>query len=465
MARGAREADLRIRGMGLMARFALSMTIALTVVMVIAGYALYRTATGLIEEAVERQIGRAMVLTHDAPEWEQVGKTARERMGGAIRIFPVKYGDELQHRGTVFRQFEVRKDRFREEFKPLQTWLVPDEVAGRDAALLRVVAAVLIVVVLVGAAVSLWIAQRVAQPLGDIVGDIRQISKGDLHHRSRARGGGEIELLARTIDRMAHELEEARDVEVELSIRQREMDLAAGVHEALLPLATPLIEGYDLGAAHLASAHFGGDFHDFIELGDGRVGLLVCDVSGEGIPAALIGATARSYLRSALSSGGDVAELLKGVNQELVRDVRRGMFVTALYVLVDPSTDRAQVACAGHKVPLVRYCAADEKLRLVHPEGIALGFDRGPVFDRTLRVQEIELAPGDRLFLTNASAVGLTDPDGEELGERSFYQAVLRHVKQPTPRFLRGVRQVLSDFVGDEGFSVGISLVTVSREA
>ena len=146
-------------------------------------------------------------------------------------------------------------------------------------------------------------------------------------------------------------------------------------------------------------------------------------------------------------------------------DMRRGMYVTALYLLVDPAHHAAQVICAGHKVPLLRYTAADRKLRKVHPGGIALGFDKGPVFDRSLEVVDFDLAPGDRLVLTSQGPLQVVDPDGEELGEELWFDAVGRHAKAATTTFLRGLKNELAEFADEEPFPKDVSILTVLREA
>jgi phosphoserine phosphatase RsbU/P len=320
-------------------------------------------------------------------------------------------------------------------------------------------------VVLVGAGVALWVASQVSRPVDVLIEDVRQIAKGDLEHRTHAVGAGEVELLARSIDRMTTDLQDARQAELELSIRQREREVAAGVREALLPLATPLVPGYDVGAAFLGATDFGGDFHDFIERSDGRIGLLVCGVSGLGFPAALVGATARSYLRGELERGDDLASSLRRVNRWLFEDMRRGMFVTALYALVDPAAGRAQIACAGHRVPLLRYEAAGGQMRVVHPEGIALGFDKGPVFDQRIQVVETPIEPGDRFVLTNSATVEVRSDEDRELGEKAFYARVLKHAALDTPQFLKAVRRDLERFGGEAGLNRDVSLVTIAREA
>ena len=319
-------------------------------------------------------------------------------------------------------------------------------------------------VIAAGALVAVWIAGQVAAPLEDLVDDVRQISHGNLHHKTRVRSGGEVALLAKTIDRMVSSLKEAQDAELELSAAEREMEVAAEVHEALLPDATPEVEGYELGALQIGCPTPGGDFFDFLQLEDGRIGLLLCEVSGKGVPGALVAATARSYLRTVLGDTGDITEGLRRVNGYLAKDVRRGMYVTAMYVLLDPATGQAEVACAGHKVPLLRYSAAERKIRILQPEGIALGFDRGPIFDRALETVEVELEPGDRLVLSNTGPVLVQDPDGEELGESAFYRAILKRASRETETMLADLEEVFEDFADEEPFPNDITVLSVRRE-
>jgi sigma-B regulation protein RsbU (phosphoserine phosphatase) len=321
----------------------------------------------------------------------------------------------------------------------------------------------MVLVLAVGALVALLVAGQVVRPIHDLVDDVRQIAMGDLSHRTRSRGGGEVMLLGRAIDRMTRELSEAQEAKLELSIRDRELDLAASVRESLLPLATPVVAGYDLGAAFLSSPQFGGDFHDFIELSDGRVGLLACDVSGRGVPAALVGSTARAYMRSELARGADLRETLQRINRWLAADVRRGMYVTAIYALIDPGKGTAQVVCAGHKIPVLRFTASDGRLRALHPEGIALGLDKGPVFDRRLQLQESPLEPGDRLLLANSAPVRIQNAEGSELGEKALFGRVLKHAHLDTQQFLKAMKRDFEQFAGEGGVPFDVSLVTIAR--
>jgi len=450
MSRAIRS-DLRLKGLGLRARFVLSMSIALAVVMLATGWVIYETVSRLGDNRMNEALSGAVRFSRDTPTYRRIP-------GGFVKdgvlIQEIVYGDG--ERGTVYT--------FGDDVLGRTNLFVPSADDGRDE-LLGLLFAIMAVVILVGAGVALWVAGQVSKPVLSLIEDVRQIARGNLDRKTRAVVGGEIELLARSIERMSADLKAAQEAELELSIRKREREVAAGVREALLPLATPLIQGYDVGAAFLTGPDFGGDFHDFIEREDGRLGLLVCGVSGNGIPAALVGATARSYLRGELERADDVVQAMQRVNRWLHADMRRGMFVTALYALVDPAKGTAQIVCAGHRVPLLRYDAAEGQIRVVHPEGIALGFDKGPVFDRRIQVVETPIDAGDRFLLTNSGPVELTNPDARELGEKPFYARVLKHGALDTQQFLKAVRRDLEAFTGDHGLGRDVSLVTIRREA
>jgi len=452
-----RDGDLRIKVLGLKARFALTMTASLAVVMTVTAVLLYAASSRIVTNAVEDSLSRAVRFTHES------GPIEAETQGWAgpngVQVFPFHAGTGgASEEGLLYRHETGIPPGAIDRFD----LLVPENKKG-GGAMLRVIAGIFGAVLLVGALVSVWVASSVSRPVETLIDDVRQIAKGDLRHRTRARGPGEIQLLARALDRMTDELAEGQESKLELSVRERELELATGVRDALMPAGMPLIEGYDLGAAFLASPRFGGDFHDFIQRTDGLWGVLVCDVSGRGVPAALVGATARAYLRSELERPGEVADAFKRVNRWLAQDVRRGMFITALYALLDPREGRATVACAGHKIPLLRVCAADGQLRVVQPEGIAFGFDKGPVFDRRLQVVEVPIDPGDRLVLTNSAPVRIQNDAGEELGEKAFYARVKRQSCPDATQFLRALRRDLEQYAGSAGFQEDLSLVTLSR--
>jgi serine phosphatase RsbU (regulator of sigma subunit) len=111
----------------------------------------------------------------------------------------------------------------------------------------------------------------------------------------------------------------------------------------------------------------------------------------------------------------------------------------------------------------VRFTAEDRKVRVVHPEGIALGFDKGPVFDSKLELALVPVERGDRLVLVNSGAVTVANAEGAELGEKGLYALVMKYGALPTDQFLSKLREALLAHAGDAPRERDISIVTVSR--
>jgi len=455
-----RDGDLRVKTMGLKARFVLATTLPLAVVTAVTAAMLYSKSAAIVRSSQEDLLSRAARLTHalrsteEAPAMELGQGVLHEETG--VLVYPYRYGET--GRGHLYRhELGVGTDSL-DRFD-----LYAPEAELAEVEMLWLIVGTFVVVLVIGATVSILVADSVSKPVEGLIYDVRQIAMGNLRHHTKTSGPAELRLLARAIDHMTSDLAEGKEKELLLSVRQRELELATSVRNALLPEGTPLIEGYDLGAAFLASPRFGGDFHEFVQRSDGQWGLLVGEVSGRGVPAALVGATARAYLKSELERPGEVLDAFRRINGWVTGDVRRGMFVSALYALLDRTTGRATVACAGHKIPLLRVCASDGQLRVVQPEGIAFGFDKGAVFDRRLQVVEVPIDPGDRLVLANSAPVRIKNEAGEELGEKAFYVRVKKHNALDTTQFLRALRRDLEQVAGEAGFQEDISIVTLSR--
>src|SRR5215218_9545615 len=178
--------------------------------------------------------------------------------------------------------------------------------------------------------------------------EIRQLNK-DLENRVAQR----TEQLKNA---MAKQQEEAQE-------RQRiaqELQVARLIQQTLLPKSVPELEDYQIAAYYQPAREVGGDFYDFFELGDGRLGFVVGDASGKGIPAALVMASTRSVLRTVAQRGGVApGQVLAEANEILSPDIPSNMFVTCFYGVLDPSSGTFIYANAGHDLPYLRRRSGD----------------------------------------------------------------------------------------------------------
>jgi sigma-B regulation protein RsbU (phosphoserine phosphatase) len=133
----------------------------------------------------------------------------------------------------------------------------------------------------------------------------------------------------------------------------REAEEAHAIQQALFPRSSPLIPGFRVSGLSIAAGSVGGDWYDFIQLGDGRWGLVLADVSGKGTAAALLMSATRGMLRSLAQTGNGPAEVLTRLNNMMIEDFPSGRFVTMVYAELDPHRRTLRIANAGHLPPLL----------------------------------------------------------------------------------------------------------------
>jgi predicted ester cyclase len=264
-------------------------------------------------------------------------------------------------------------------------------------------------------------------------------------------GMGTIGLKLRG-QRLEQEIRERERVEQELRV-------ARSIQQASLPKEVPTLEGWEISPFYQPAREVGGDFYDFLELDDGRLGLVVGDATGKGVPAALVMASARSMLRAvAQASNYSPGEVLRRVNDSLVTDIPPNMFVTCFYAILNPKSASLSYANAGHDMPYVHRRGSDaEELRA---RGMPLGLMPGMNYEE----REVSLREGHGVLFYSDGLLEAHDPKGEMFGFPRLRTLVAEHDEE------RSLVDLLMDelysFVG-EGWEQedDITLLTLERFA
>lgn len=186
-----------------------------------------------------------------------------------------------------------------------------------------------------------------------------------------------------------------REQQAEARARERleqELRVARLIQQTLLPKDLPAIPGWELAAYYQPARAVGGDFYDFLYFPDGRLGLVIGDVTDKGVPAALVMATTRSILRAAAQGESSPGVVLERTNDLLCPDIPPKMFVTCLYAILDPKSGRLLFANAGHDLPYQRHNNGVTELRAT---GMPLGLMPGMRYEE----QDTILEPGDSILL------------------------------------------------------------------
>lgn len=186
---------------------------------------------------------------------------------------------------------------------------------------------------------------------------------------------------------------------------------------SLLPKQVPNISGYKFAPYYRPCQFVSGDLYDFIEIDDQYIALVVADVSGHGVPAAMVMAEARTLLRAEATRHVSPKETLIRVNKLLAKDLPRGMFVTCFYVLLDIPTGTINCASCGHN-PMLYWENGNQKLFVVNPNGLALGIDKGPLFEKTIRQHKIHMKKGDLFVVYTDGLVEAQNSKDELFGLR-----------------------------------------------
>ena len=296
-------------------------------------------------------------------------------------------------------------------------------------------------------------------------GTIQGTHQGEF--RGMAPTGKEREIKGMAIFRFSSEgkVVESWDSYDQLSLMrqsiEQELRVARSIQQAFLPDEVPTLEGWQVSPLYQPAREVGGDFYDFHHLSGGRLGLVVGDATGKGVPAALVMSTTCGMLRavSQASVSSSPGEMLKRVNEALVPSIPPNMFVTCFYAILDPKSASLRYANAGHDLPyLHRGRGEAEELRA---RGMPLGLMPGMSYEE----KEIELDVGEGVFFYSDGLVEAHDPQREMFGFPRL-RALIAHHSEDERSLGAFLMEELYSFVG-EGWEQedDITLLTLKRSA
>jgi predicted ester cyclase len=238
---------------------------------------------------------------------------------------------------------------------------------------------------------------------------------------------------------------------------EQELEVARRIQQASLPKEVPTLEEWQINPYYQPAREVGGDFYDFLDLADGRLGVVVGDATGKGVPAALMMASTRSTLRAVAQACESPGDALRRVNDPLATDIPSNMFVTCFYAILDPKIGTLSYANAGHDLPYLWHGGDCEELRA---RGMPLGLMPGMSYEE----KEIVLDAGETALFYSDGLVEAHDPNGEMFGFPRLRALIAEH----------GEERSLGDFLLEELYTfVGegweqeddITLLTLRRSS
>jgi sigma-B regulation protein RsbU (phosphoserine phosphatase) len=286
----------------------------------------------------------------------------------------------------------------------------------------------------------------------------KNISRGVFEPQLPVTSQDEVGELTQSFNSMTKQLEER--------IRLKEaMDLAVEIQQSLLPREMPKIAGLEIAAKNIYSDQTGGDFYDFItfrDAGPQSMGIVVGDVSGHGIPSALLMATIRGFIRQRSALSGGISQIVSDVNRQLCHDVKEsGRFVTLFCLKLDPAENRLQWVRAGHD-PAIFFDPATDRLEDLKGQGPALGIDptlEYPAYTRT------GLSPGQIIVIFTDGIWECRNHQDIMFGKKAIHDICRNFAAHSAESILDAIMERAIAFQGRDKFEDDATVVVIKINA
>lgn len=276
----------------------------------------------------------------------------------------------------------------------------------------------LFVILLILEALALFFGIRIAGGITSAVKVLhrgtRQIAKGDFDVQINIPNEDELGDLAVSFNEMAAAVKKGQEEAIERERLERELETAREIQEQLLPHEMPIVSGFEITGTSLPSQQVSGDYFDFLDIGDGQLGIAIADVSGKGIPAALLMANLQASLHAQIFQPGKVAEVAYRINNLLYRSTDTHMFVTFFYGILDKKRSIFTSTNAGHNQPLL--FRSDGRIERLGEGGLILGFQPDVHYDQ----QTVVIRPHEVIVLYTDGITEAADPSSEMVADDLF---------------------------------------------
>ncbi len=272
---------------------------------------------------------------------------------------------------------------------------------------------------------------------------------GDMENIRTAMNRGAFDFLTKPIDfkdleitleKTTRELAATKEAAMNrdrLQLVEQELEVAARIQRSIVPSTFPAYPerpDFDIYAKMIPARDVGGDFYDFFLIDDNRLGVVIGDVAGKGVPASIIMAVSRTLVKATALQGFRAADCLRQVNRLLCADYSAGLFVTLFYGILDTSTGKVDYCIAGHQPPYVIRANGDVA-PLDHPGGLVLGVSS----EGEYHGGKVQLEPGDNLFLYTDGVSEAMDEERNLFSETRLQKTLAKHHGDPIEQLVKSV--------------------------
>lgn len=328
-----------------------------------------------------------------------------------------------------------------------------------------ITALILVGVFIAGALLISMLVSIFVKPIQALTDGVRAIGEGGLQDEIKIEGPEEIGEIARAFNEITHKFREAQENVVEQERLQKEMQVAQEIQHSLLPSKMPTISGYDIGSFYKAAKEVGGDYYDFVHVDEETVGVVVADVSGKGVPGSLVMTMIRTALRMEARGNHSAAEVMARMNDFVTEDMKKGMFVTIFYVILDSKNRIISYSSAGHN-PMILYRAESDETFFLNPRGFPVGISLpdDSLFRRSIDVEKIKLKKDDMLVIYTDGVTEAMNEEREQYGEDRLLNLIKKQGRLAPTEFIEKLSDDIKGFTGGYPQNDDITVVAIKEK-
>lgn len=274
----------------------------------------------------------------------------------------------------------------------------------------------------------------------------------------------EVGEIAQAFSDMAAKFRKAQIGLVQQKQLQKEIQVAQEIQHMLLPLTFPEVEGYDLATYYESAKEVGGDLFDFVRVDEDTIGIVVADVSGKGVPGSLVMTMIRTALRLEARGNKDPGEVLAKVNDFVVDDMKKGMFVTMFYIILDSRNREIHYASAGHN-PMILYRGSTRQTYYLNPRGFPVGIslpDR-KLFGQSIQTDSIKLREDDILICYTDGITEAMNPARDLFSEERFLESIRKLAHHDAKQFIESMKEDILNFTQGAPQNDDITMVAIKE--
>jgi serine phosphatase RsbU (regulator of sigma subunit) len=325
------------------------------------------------------------------------------------------------------------------------------------------VVTITIIMILIGIPITMLILHRKLRPVSIIAKSLRKVDFENIAIDIPLKNKNEFGYLAETMRVMGNRLNFAQKEIIEKERISRELEIAREIQANMLPDAYPVSNNFEFAGTYRSAREVGGDYYDFLEFDENHIGIVIADVSGKSLPGMLVMLLTRDIVKRVARKIKAPEEILIDVNEELVKNIKKGMFVTMFIGVLDKQDGTFNFASAGHN-PLVLIRAETVKSELIKTKGFPLGMMPSKVFEKRIESATVKLKPGDIVIQYTDGINEAQNEAGEEYGMDRFVETLVSNHKLTVDDMTTEVLSQHQQFVGKAEQYDDITMLSIKNK-